>query len=181
MATKTTGAAADVAAERMEVEHGGEWQAGVLGGLVGGAVMGVLLTLLARPVIEVAMPALVGLTGGLYGWLVHMTIAAVFGVVFAAIVTRPSLRQYAENASRATVAGLVYGVVLWVVAAGIVMPLWLAAVGFAGAPPVFGTLTVAGLVAHLGYGIGLGATYLTFVRIFRPESAPETELPGAAD
>lgn len=142
-------------AVEMGVE-GREWQAGVVGGLFGGALMGVLLSVLMTPVIENAIPALWGLSGGFAGWIIHMSNAAILGVGFAAIAkARP---KYASSVGQSTALGAIYGVVLWVVLAALVMPVWLGAVGFAGAPalPNFDPMS---LVGHLVYGIALGATY----------------------
>lgn len=161
----------EVAEERRvaeEYEAGGEWQAGVLGGLLGGAVMGIVWSFQNPAILDAAIPALYGLSGGLAGWVVHMVHSAVFGVVFAYLMTRRSLRRYGEREASATGAGIVYGVLVWIVAAGIVMPYWLDAVGFAGAPPL-PNLTILGLVTHVLYGLFLGAAYPALVRTFRPE------------
>ena len=64
------------------------WQGGVVGGLVGGAVMGIMLTMQMTPVIENAIPAMYGLSGGAAGWVIHMVHAAILGVGFAAVATR---------------------------------------------------------------------------------------------
>ncbi|WP_089828073.1 DUF6789 family protein [Halogranum amylolyticum] len=136
--------------------EGRAWQAGVVGGLFGGALMGVLLSVLMTPVIQSAIPALWGLSGGVAGWVIHMSNSAVLGVAFAALAK--ALPQYSSSIGRSTALGAVYGVVLWVVLAALVMPVWLGAVGFAGAPalPNFNPMS---LVAHLVYGIALGAAY----------------------
>ena len=139
--------------------HGLEaWQAGVLAGLAGGLVMGIMLTMQMTPVIENAIPALWGLSGGVAGWVVHMSNSAVLGVVFAALASAGALREYADSVGTSTALGIAYGVVLWVVLAAIVMPIWLDAVGFPMAPavPNFNPMS---LVAHVVYGGVLGATY----------------------
>lgn len=163
---------AEEAAERRAAEAyptGGEWQAGVLAGLIGGAAMGIVWSFQNPGILEAAIPALYGLSGGLAGWVVHMVHSAIFGVVFAAIVSRPAVRNYGEREVSATGVGIVYGVVLWIVAAGIVMPIWLDAVGFVGAPAL-PNLTLLGLVTHLLYGLLLGAAYPALTKTFRPES-----------
>jgi hypothetical protein len=137
---------------------GRSWQYGVEAGLVGGLVMGVLFSLLMPPVLENAIPALVGLSGGIAGWIVHMSISAVFGIVFIAALTRPRLAAVAESAGGVVGLGLAYGVVLWVVAAGVVMPLWLSTVGFPSPPPL-PNLGLMGLLTHLVFGLALGASY----------------------
>lgn len=132
-----------------------DWQAGVVGGLAGGAVMGAMITMMMQPVIEVAIPALYGLApppNGLAGWVVHMAHSAILGVVFAAVAT-------GTGVGRSAVVGLVYGVVIWVVLAAVVMPLWLGAVGFAGAPPFPNFALPGSLPAHAVYGLFLGVVY----------------------
>jgi len=120
--------------------------------------MGVLFSLLMPPVIENAIPALVGLSGGIAGWVVHMSIGAVFGVVFVAALTQPRLASVTESPGGVVGLGAAYGVVLWLVAAGVVMPLWLSAVGFP-APPPLPNLGLMGLLTHLVFGLVLGASY----------------------
>ncbi|RLM88456.1 histidine kinase [Haloarcula sp. Atlit-7R] len=140
------------------VRDGQSWQHGVEAGLIGGLVMGVLFSLLMPPVIENAIPALVGLSSGLVGWAVHMSISAVFGVVFAAALTQPRLATVGESVGGVVGFGLGYGAVLWIVAAGVVMPLWLSAVGFPNPPPL-PNLAVMGLLTHLVFGLVLGVSY----------------------
>jgi len=147
------------AIERTEtVPDGSSWQHGVEAGLIGGLVMGVLFSVLTPPVIENAIPALVGLSGGIVGWVVHMSISAVFGVVFVAASTQPRLAAVAESPAGVVGLGLAYGVILWIVAAGVAMPLWLSAVGFPSPPPL-PNLAVMGLFTHLVFGLVLGASY----------------------
>ena len=144
---------------RTDTGHGLEaWQAGVIGGIAGGFVMGIMLTMQMTPVIENAIPALWGLSGGLAGWVVHMSNSAVLGVVFAALASAGALREYSNSVGTSTALGIAYGVVLWVVLAAIVMPIWLDAVGFPMAPavPNFNPMS---LVGHVVYGGVLGATY----------------------
>jgi len=134
------------------------WETGIVGGLLGGLVMGIVFSVLATPVLESAIPALYGLEGGTIGWAVHMSHSAVFGVVFAAVVSRPRVGPYADSAAALLGLGLGYGAALWVVAAGVVMPVWLDAVGFAGAPPL-PNFDPTSLLAHLVFGAVLGAAY----------------------
>ena len=148
------------------VRNAPSWQHGVEAGLIGGLVMGVLFSLLMPPVIENAIPALVGLSGGIAGWVVHMSISAVFGVVFVAALTHPRLATLAESLGGVVGLGLAYGVVLWVVAAGLVMPLWLSGVGFPNPPPL-PNLALMGLITHLAFGLILGASY-HYLRRRRP-------------
>ena len=145
---------------RFGYEHRPAWVSGVVAGLAGGAVMGVLLSVLTTPVIETAIPALVGLSGGLAGWVVHMSISAVFGVLFAGLVTLAPVSEYADAPRALLGIGLVFGAVLWIVAAGLLMPIWLNAVGFPMAPPL-PNLAPTSLVTHLVFGAVVGLVYPT--------------------
>lgn len=133
----------------------GNWKAGVVAGLAGSFVMGVLISLTNAAVVAVAIPALYGLApppNPLAGWFVHMSHGAVFGVLFAALV---GALGYGDDATRSAGLGVAYGVVVWIVAAALLMPLWLGAVGFAGAPP-FPNFAAPSLLWHAVYGAVLG-------------------------
>ncbi|WP_458189527.1 histidine kinase [Haladaptatus sp. NG-WS-4] len=154
MATETT-------TERVsdvETTSEGAWQAGVLSGLIAGAVMGVMLTMQMRPVIEHAIPALWGLDGGAAGWTIHMVNSAIFGVLFATVMSVSALRDSSDSVGRSTALGVGYGVAIWIVAAVIVMPIWLQTVGFPQAPGV-PNVSMQSLVGHVIFGLVLGALY----------------------
>ncbi|GAA0245066.1 histidine kinase [Haladaptatus pallidirubidus] len=154
MATETTTeSATDVSTYRENA-----WQSGVLSGLIAGAVMGVMLTMQMRPVIEHAIPSLWGLDGGAAGWTIHMINSAIFGVLFAAMVSLTGLRSSADSVGKSAAIGVGYGVLVWVVAAVIVMPIWLQAVGFPMAPSL-PNVSMQSLIGHVVFGAVLGALY----------------------
>jgi hypothetical protein len=132
------------------------WQAGLAGGLAGGLVFGAMMSMMMTPVIEMAIPAMYGIEGpaGLAGWVIHMSNSAILGVVFGALVGASDL----SGTGRVASAGLAYGIVLWVALAAIVMPIWLGAVGFPGAPPL-PNFNPMSLVGHAVYGLVLGSVY----------------------
>lgn len=147
------------AATGTKLETGtGSWISGAVGGLAGGAAMGVMMSIMMAPVIQDAIPAMYGLSGGLAGWVIHMSHSAVLGVVFAAIIGA-GFGRYSDNVGATIGIGAVYGIVLWAVLAALVMPVWLAAVGFAGAPPFPNFALPGSLPAHVVYGVVLGAVY----------------------
>lgn len=139
------------------------WRPGLAAGLVGGVAMGVMLTMQMTPVIENAIPAMYGLSGLAAGWVAHLFHSAVLGVAFAYLLDAVGWRDRAATWGGGVGIGLGYGVVLWVVLAAIVMPIWLSAVGFPGAPalPNFNPMS---LVGHVVYGVVLGAVYAALVR-----------------
>lgn len=70
--------------------------------------------------------------------------------------------------------GVGWGVVLWLVAAGVVMPVWLTLVGVPAQVP---NLSLHGLVGHVVWGTALGLGYEAGRRwVFRGGSS-EPELP----
>jgi hypothetical protein len=137
--------------------------AGIAGTLVFG---GVQMLAGATGVIAVAIPALYGITGPnlVAGWAIHLVHGAMLGLGFALLASHRSTRGYTTRVVPAASLGLVYGLVLTVPTAGVVMPLWLSAVGFPNAPPL-PNLTLMGFVGHGVYGLVLGAAYPVLRRI----------------
>lgn len=106
-------------------EESGSWRGAVVAGLAGAAAMGVLISLMNPTVLAVAIPRLYGLPpppNGIAGWVVHLSHGAVLGVVFAGLLSAPALREFTGSTLRTVLAGLVYGVVVWIVLAALVMP-----------------------------------------------------------
>lgn len=136
-----------------------DWQAGVIGGLIGGLAMGAILWMMQPAVIAGAIAGMYTLQGALIGWVAHLVHSVIFGVIFAAILSLPVLARYADTVWPSAILGLIYGVILWVVAAGLVMPVWLMAVGFPAPPPFPNWILPGSLVPHLVYGVLLGGTY----------------------
>lgn len=139
------------------------WHGGVLAGLLAGLVFGVLLSIQMTGVIETAIPALYGVgTSGLIGWTIHMSHSAVLGVVFAAILDGAGLHDRLDDNLKTGLAGIAYGLALWVGLAVLVMPVWLQAVGFGNAPAV-PNISMQSLVGHLVYGVVLGVGFSVLV------------------
>lgn len=135
------------------------WVAGGVSGLIAGVVMGLMLQTMMTPVITTAIPALYGGSGVVVGWIAHLFHSVVFGLLFVgAVGSVSSLGEYASRVSTGAGLGLGYGVLLWVVAAGFVMPIWLGAVGFPGTPPT-PNFNPMSLVGHVVFGVVLGALY----------------------
>lgn len=156
MASRTS--STNVADSESEQSHV-DWAAGLVGGVVGTVAFGIMLTVMMTDVIEVAIPSMYGLApprSGVAGWLVHLGHGAILGVVFAGLVSVVGLQG--QSAGRQIAAGVLYGALLWVVLAAIVMPIWLSTVGSPASPPL-PNFEVQSLVGHLVYGVFLGAVY----------------------
>ncbi|UWG48926.1 putative membrane protein [Halanaeroarchaeum sp. HSR-CO] len=135
------------------------WVTGGVSGLFGGVAMGVLLQMMMTPVITTAIPAMYGTNGLVAGWIIHLFNSVVFGLAFAgAVVYLPGLSDYADRVTTSTGLGVAYGVLLWIGAAAIVMPIWLGAVGFPNAPPL-PNFNPMSLVGHVVFGAILGALF----------------------
>ena len=117
--------------------------AGVLGGLAGGIVFGVLMAMMGMFTMIAMM---MGSTSPLVGVGVHLMISVVYGMVLTLFFSR-----FLHSYGRASVAGLVYGVILWVIGPLLVMPLMLGM-------PVFGfsATVMMSLMGHMVYDILLG-------------------------
>jgi signal transduction histidine kinase len=122
--------------------------------LVAGVGMGA--TLVAAFGDLAVIGALYGVGWSVVGWVTHLFHSLVFGTVFAAALSHPRLSALGGRPLRAAAAGVAFGTLLWATAAGVVMPLWLRAVGVQATLP---SLSVPSLVGHLVWGALLGATY----------------------
>ncbi|WP_458189753.1 hypothetical protein [Haladaptatus sp. NG-WS-4] len=135
------------------------WSSAILGGVAGGLVFGILLqSMEMMPTIA----SLYGLDGATMGWVAHLFNSIVFGLVFAAAMTLTSLRKYADSIVPTVGLGAAYGILLWLVAAAVVMPLWLGALGMDA--PAIPNLDPMSLVGHLVYGVVLGAVFAVAYR-----------------
>ncbi|RBI62535.1 histidine kinase [halophilic archaeon] len=137
-----------------------DWTSAVLAGVGAGIAMGLLIQFVMgiMPVIG----ALYGVESLAAGWIAHLLHSVAFALVFAAVVSRPPLSEYAESTASIAGLGLAYGVVLWLVAAAIVMPIWMGLVGLPS--PGVPNLDPQSLVGHLVYGVLLGGLYAALSR-----------------
>lgn len=135
------------------------WKGGALAGLVATVAMGLAITAMQLPTLQTSIAGLYGFEGNLaVGWLAHLFHGILFGVIFAAILADPGLFRADERLWTSVLVGIAYGLLLAVVGAGIIMPIWLDAVGFPAAPSI-PNLTGALLVWHLIYGLVLGIVF----------------------
>lgn len=124
--------------------------AGVGAGLIMGGIY--WLTSGVLPVIG----ALYGVESAAVGWITHLFHSVVFAMLFVTIVSSSRLTTRVTGPLSAATAGLGWGVTLWFIAAGLVMPLWLRGVGV---PAPFPNLPSVGLLAHGVWGVTLGLGY----------------------
>jgi uncharacterized membrane protein YagU involved in acid resistance len=90
---------------------------GAVAGVAGGVVFGILMAMMG---ILPMVGMLIGIESASVGFLVHLVNSAVIGAVFGVLAW-----GLADRAAPVLGAGMVYGVIWWVLGALILMPLWL--------------------------------------------------------
>jgi signal transduction histidine kinase len=125
----------------------------VTASLVAGVLMGVVLQYGAGilPVIG----SLYGVQNALVGWISHIFHSVVFGMVYASLLEHLEDRV-ADGTSGAVLLGVGYGFLLWLVAARLVMPLWLRLVDVPLPGP---NVALVSLVGHLLWGMAFGVLF----------------------
>lgn len=144
------------------------WVAGATSGLVAGIGMGIVFHAGAN-----LMPfigALYGWPTVVGGWVVHLVNSVFAGLLFAAIISRPILREQATTTTESVAAGVVYAAAIGLVSTGILLPVSMNMLGVQSFPeplvPLPGMLgsflvIVSVGVAHLVFGLLLGTVYAT--------------------
>lgn len=132
-----------------------------LTGVVAGVVSAILTGLVIyfgfdRAIIGEHIPEAVGLTGDAVGWATLLIIGAVLGLVYAGLANVGALDAYLSTASSAGITGLVYGIVLWVIAIVVVPFLMGDGVGGIGEYAV----TVEGILGFALLGSIIGVVYV---------------------
>ncbi|MFC7114107.1 hypothetical protein ACFQH2_02745 [Natronoarchaeum sp. GCM10025703] len=115
-----------------------ELAAGAVAGFVGSVLFGLLMQfVIPAPMLKMAIPAMYGIEGPALaaGWALHQFHGVALGVAYVLLVSNTGLRARASTLPDAIPLGALYGVLTTLVLAVLVMPLWLGAVGFGGAPP----------------------------------------------
>jgi len=104
--------------------------AGAAAGLIAGAVMGVMIIVMMGGTQDGTINKIAALYGGqsaALGFGAHLIHSALIGALFGLL-----FKSYARSKISATIAGLVYGFIWWILGPLFIMPLWLAGAGFMG-------------------------------------------------
>lgn len=138
-----------------------------IAGVIAGVVMGITLQTFTNilPVIG----ALYGSQSAAVGWITHLFHSVVFAVAFATGLSHPQATDLRDSPAVTTGLAIVFGTLLWFVAAGIVMPIWLNAVGIAVPIP---RLRFVPLIGHLLWGGVFGVLFWCIARIEDRISSP---------
>lgn len=123
---------------------------GALAGLAGGFVFGLLMAGMGTlPMVGM----LIGVENAVVGFIVHLVISAIAGAGFGALT-----RNFGTNVPPVYALSMIYGAVLWVLGALIIMPLWLSVT----ADPMMSDMVFvvggAQWVSLFGHVVGFGMT-----------------------
>jgi signal transduction histidine kinase len=118
--------------------------------LVAGVVYGVTAELLGGSV--AAIGVFYGIENAVVGWATHQFHSVVFAFPFAGIVSRLPAR-YRNHVPAYTAVGVAWALFIWVVAAGVIAPVWLRLLGI---PTPVPTFSPTSLVTHVVWGVTLG-------------------------
>ena len=117
-------------------------KAGIVAGLIGGLVFGIMMAMMGMlPMVGM----LVGVESALVGFIVHMGISATIGAVYGLVATR-----LPQNTTITAVAGILNGIVWWVLGALILMPLML---GMTEMIFAIGQAQWLSLIGHIIFGL----------------------------
>lgn len=142
------------------------WGAGIAGGLGGGVCMGVILHVGAN--IMPFIGALYGWPTVIGGWVAHLVNSVLLGILFTLLVSRPFLREQTTSIGGCIGVGIVYAAAIGLITSGVMIPIAMNTIGIQAFPEpllplpgvVGGVLVVLSVgVAHIVYGLVLGATY----------------------
>lgn len=132
------------------------WKGGAAAGFVATLLMGLLITVVNPATLSETIAGLYGVSDSLlFGWAVHLVHGTVFGVLFTVILDDPGLVNVTGWLWKSVLVGIVYGLVLAIVGAGVLLPIWVSIAGFYDAPEL-PFVTVPLLAYHVVYGAVLG-------------------------
>ncbi|MDZ7688551.1 MAG: histidine kinase [Halobacteriales archaeon] len=138
--------------------------AGAVGGFVGSLLMGALMQTMNPGTLQMGIPAMYGVEGpsSLAGWAFHQWHGVFLGLVYVLGVENVgALREKARTLGGAVGLGVGYGIATTLLPV-FVMPVWLSAMGFAGAPPFPNfaiPATLMSAMTHIIYAVPLALVY----------------------
>lgn len=138
----------------------------IVGGLLGTIAMGAFQHAVGMTgAIAMAMPAMYGVEGPALavGWGIHLVHGVMLGGTYAILTSIGPIKRHVGDVTTSLGLGVGYGIGTTVVLAGVVMPVWLSAVGFPQAPPL-PNIGLNSLIAHVIYGVVLALVYAVWQR-----------------
>jgi hypothetical protein len=131
-----------------QISTGDALKYGIIAGLGGGLIFGIMMAVMGMlPMVGM----LVGQESSVVGFIVHMAISAFFGAVFGFVTAR-----FFQGWTQILIAGVVYGIIVWVVGALVMMPLML---GMNEMVLQIGQAQWMSLIGHIIFGLITGGIF----------------------
>lgn len=131
------------------------WPPALLAGVVAGGAMAVPMVLFSDMMALIG--SLYGVESLLAGVAGHVAFSLLFAGAYAEITSYGTLKPYTYRYRTSVGLGVMWAIVLYSVAAGVLMPLWMQAIGVTRfSVPVVNELFLG---AHLVYGVVLAVTF----------------------
>ncbi len=122
---------------------------GIVGGLAGGVIFGVIMSMMGMmPMIAM----MVGSKSVALGWIVHLIISAITGIIFAI-----TFDKCVTSMKKTIGSGVAYGVIWWVLGPLMIMPLILGMGLQFGS--MFDPMKLNSLMGHIIFGVVLAVVY----------------------
>ena len=94
-----------------------DWLSAALAGIISVIVVGAIVWIGFNPdIITVSIPSPFGISGALAGWTLLVVIGLVVGLAYATLNTISVISAWASTARTGTITGLIFGILLWVLA-----------------------------------------------------------------
>lgn len=152
--------AADVDAEATSTSA--DLRGAAVASVVAGIAFGVLIQFVMGSMATIGALFTFGQEGLVQGWVTHMFLSLVFGLLYAVLTWSDSLAGYASEASTGLALGAGFGIGLWAVNVGFVWPVWMNLVGINSMLPIpflFEMPALQSFGGHVVWGGVLGAVY----------------------
>ncbi|QLG51228.1 ATP-binding protein [Natrinema halophilum] len=122
----------------------------LLAALIAGVLYGITSEALGGAIAGIGV--FYGTANQTVGWITHEFHSVVFGFVFVSLVSLAP-EQYRESVFTYAAIGIGWALVLWIVAAGVIAPIWLRLLGIPASLP---NISFSLMLSHLVWGLSLG-------------------------
>lgn len=138
--------------------------AGIAGAVIAGLVLGVMMQMMG---LMTDLSDMLGMDSAAVGWIIHLMMSVVFGVVYGALLMAASTKMGANLGL-----GAAYGVAIWILGPLLIMPMMMGDEVVA-----FGMEDLMMLMGHLIWGLLTGAIAVAVHRRLAPASANSPRQP----
>lgn len=132
--------------------------AGIAGAVIAGLVLGVMMQMMG---LMTDLSDVVGMDSAAVGWLIHLMMSVLFGLVYGLVLMAASVKLGANLGL-----GAAYGIAIWIMGPLLIMPMMMGDDVFA-----FDSETLMMLMGHIIWGLLTGAIAVAVYRRLAPATA----------